>query len=915
MARKSDISLRLTTQGKEDLKRALRETGEEGRKMADQLDRAGKKGSRSLKAIDETAKEARGGLEGLTQELGPLGAGLRALGPLGLAAGASAGALALGFGAAVRIGKEAVDTFAEIGNSADRMGLAVETSQALTAEFAAQGIEISRLDTGMAALAERQAQIADEQGELYSRLKDTNPELLAQLQGLESNEDRLRAVTKALQEAETQTDRNRIAYAAFGEAGRDILRVLMATEGGIDGLIDKGKELGLVMDEDLIRRSQTLSTEFDITAKVLDLQLKAAFVDFGPVALQMVTWLADIASMANRVADNFRDAADRSSEFNQDKLIELGDSIARRAGGGDPYADAMRTGRELRLSDFDTKGMRHGNIRNLKEDIEAFNALFVIEMKKSAEAARAQFNQSLKGLGSEALRAELDAIQKQIDTFDEAASVSLAARFEREGIDPSSRTDEANRIREDDAYARLQRGRDLADRKDVVEELLAAAEAREAHTDSINAERAAKEAAAEADRKAKEDAQKLLALQREAAAVLGELGDYTEMLADKEQRLKEMVDAKLISQEQADKALQAYSDEIKGVTEAVSRWTDVVSSGRSPVEGLREQVKGLKSDLKDKLISLELYTAAYQALKKAIKEAEKAEREATDEFKGAADIKRQLAEAAAARMSFDESLAAERARVKDLVKSKELTSAEADDWLELYTKKLREVRREVDLWAEAESILDGVQQGRIRTIEDVGRALAATLLKIIQASAQAEAAAGTSQGFGSFLSNVFGRMAGMFGFGGGGGGGGSAAATSGPAATVPSHSGSVVGTPARERRPASMRLAGDERVRVVRANQEIVTDADRRKLIEYIEGTQRPPPPAAGAMAMRVAPLDINLVTRDESGGRASVTAQRTGQGGLDLKVVFRDEVRGMAGRGELDDALQGRGFRKDAPR
>ncbi len=911
MARKTDINLRLTTSGKEDLKRALRETGEEGRRMADQIDRAGKKASRGLKAVDDTAGEVRGELEGLTQRLGPAGAGLRALGAGGIAAGAAIGGVALAFGAAVRVGKEALDTFAGIGNEADRLGLATETFQAVTAEMEGQGISVSRLETGMAALAERQSQIIDGQGEMVARLKDTHPELLEQLANLDSQEDRLRAVTKALEQAESATERNRIAYAAFGEAGYDLQRVLLSNEGGLDGLIAKGRDLGLVIEEDLIRRSQTLSTEFDVTAKVLDLQLKAAFVDFGPVALEMVRMLADVAAMANRVADGFRNADERSSGFNQGRMADLARSISQRSGlGMEEIRTAAATGRELSIDDVDTGGMRRGVVQDLRSDIEELNRIAAIELSRTLTDFEVSYRRQLAGQSSDALKAELQEVEQYIGEVRSRYDELLQDRLGREGLGAGDGSDRARQITGENEARYAQSVREAEVQKRVIETLIETAEAREldrreteAARDAIEAEAAAK---AEADRQQRES----LALRREAITVLAELGDYTIALAEKEKRLTEMVDADLITAEQRDAALKSYRDGITGVTEAVERWTGVAEQGRSPTQTLQAEIDDLNAAFEAGKIDVDLYVAAHKALAKALGEARKQSREATEEFKQAEIIRRDIEQARVARLSLTEQMAEERTRVQGLVDKGELTPEEATVWLDLYEEKIRSLRGELDLWAEAESILDGVQQGRIRTIEDLGRALLATLAKVIQQAAMAQAQLG-GQGIGEFLGGIMNSVLGSFGFGGSAGGGSGSGPTTGPSQTVPSHSGSIVGQPHGELRSMSRGMAGDERLRLVRVGQEIVPAGDRQRIIDYItkggSGADGPPP-AAGAMAIQRVKIDMDIRTE---GGRASVEKRQRADGGFDVKVMLRDEVRGMVGRGELDDTLVDRGFPK----
>ena len=293
--RRQDVVLRLTTKGREEVVAALKSIGGEGEKAAKQLERASKPASRGLKAIDSAAGDARDGLNDMAQRAGPVGRALGHLGPGGLAAAAGIGAIALALGGALRISREAVAAFDEIGKRADTLRLSTDGFQALTLAANEEGIAFEKIETGVRALTERQSQLTKGQGELYSRLKDTHPELLKQLAALDSNDDRLRLITQALKNANSETERNTIAYAAFGEAGLEVARMLERQEGGYDGLLDRSREMGIV-EEEAIRRAETYAGEMGELARQIDVNLKQAFVDLAPVMIEAYEFAADVSS-------------------------------------------------------------------------------------------------------------------------------------------------------------------------------------------------------------------------------------------------------------------------------------------------------------------------------------------------------------------------------------------------------------------------------------------------------------------------------------------------------------------------------------------------------------------------------------------------------------------------------------------
>lgn len=886
-----EVALRLTTKGEDKPLKAIRDIGADGKKVGVILDRAGKQAGRGLKAIDEGAKAAKGGVEDLANRTGALSGPLKALGPIGVGAAAGIAGIFIGLQAAVRVGKEAVSTFAEIGKTAERLGIAAESYQALTAEAEAQGVANTQLETGLRALQERQSQIIAQQGELYTRLKDTNPELLTQLQALDNNEDRLRAVSKALGEAKTETDRLRIAYAAFGESGAEVSRVLLATDGDMDKLIDKGKALGLVIDEDLVRNSEALAVEMDVAAKVLDLQLKQAFIDFAPAALDMLRWLGDLAREARDFAEAFRDASDRTDDFRERQLQRQSALFVRRGASESRIRDAQQGGAPLTLDDFPDSFRKL--LPGLQRDIDAFNEAVTLSIRSSMQDRVEEYGRSLAGMTTEALTAELDRIEAQIEERQQSG-----AGLRIGGVDLS------------DA------GIELEAQRAQVRALKEGATAREAAAiatrKQLEAEQKLKDQKAAADKAERER----LALRRQAATLLAELGDATLALAIKEEELTKQVAANFITQEQADQALTVYRDKLTGVTEATERWMDVVEGSRTEVQTVEKAIQDLNDDLAKGVFgeaaeSAELYIAALKALTEALNLAKEAEKEATDEFKAAAEIRDKLAEVRRAAMTDQELLAAEEERVRQIVESGNLSREEATEYLRAYSEELRKARGQVSLLERAESLLDGIMNGRIKTTEDLGRAISAMIIDLVRQYALAQAQMGGGQGFGGFLQGVLGGI-----FGGGGVNPSGVPPITNSHAVPVGHTGHIIGMGARESRMGGMRIGSHERLVVGQVGEEIVPANDRAAIIDHIRSVgDRNGMPSAAAISGPI-PLAINLnINQSGGGGDAEVSAGQSGENSFDIDVFFRDRIRGAASEGALDGALEGRGFVRQARR
>lgn len=310
----ADIPVRVGMEGDELVSRDMRKLGEAGEEVGTKLKRAGKKGSGGLKLIDGAARDVNAKMQSMAGQLPVIGGGLSALGPVGVAAAAGVAGAAFAFKKMVDVGVEAVAMFADIQRQADTFGASTNVFQSLQFLEADQALDASKLDSALRGLAAGASQARAETGALYSGLKDSHPDLVAAISSTSSFDSQLGLVSIALEGAADQTERNQIAIAAFGESGLDVARALGEYEGGLQGVVDAAREAGLVIDADLIARSRDIQREFDLAARVTDLQLKEAFVDLAPVALAAAEGLADAASAMADFVDARRSLGNRTRD-------------------------------------------------------------------------------------------------------------------------------------------------------------------------------------------------------------------------------------------------------------------------------------------------------------------------------------------------------------------------------------------------------------------------------------------------------------------------------------------------------------------------------------------------------------------------------------------------------------------------
>jgi hypothetical protein len=308
---KKGIVLRLSTEGADTVKRALRELGDDGKDALAKIERSAKTVPPHLRLVDTTAKGVKAEVTSMAGRAGLAGQALSALGPAGVAGAAGLAAVGLGLGAALRIAREATDQFAEIGAAAQQAGLSTDDFQKLGFVASQNEVAVEALTDGMKELQLR----ADEfittgkgsAAEAFQRIGFSASDLATRLK---NPTELLGEIIRRSEQLSTSA-RIRVFDEIFGGTGGEQF-VRIATQGAAayEALIQKAEEYGLVVNREVIRNAAKASAELDLASKVIDINLKQAFVDLAPVLVFAAERFGSIARSVNDMVDSFR-AIDR----------------------------------------------------------------------------------------------------------------------------------------------------------------------------------------------------------------------------------------------------------------------------------------------------------------------------------------------------------------------------------------------------------------------------------------------------------------------------------------------------------------------------------------------------------------------------------------------------------------------------
>lgn len=311
-----NINVRFTVQDAETVKEALDSLGKDGQAALAKLNAAGQQPSQGLRAISDVMADLKDRAVGLAVPLGPLGSGLIAMGPAGLAAAAGIGATVTAIKSMIDQANGLAEWAQQVRDLADVSGLSTTQIQGLTEAGAAFGLTTDTIGRDVERFSVQLDQVHQSTGKLYQSVEQINPALAQQMASTRDTASAWNLLSQAYSQATNAAQRSALTNAAFGRGG--------AASGLLLGAGDLDSLTASINGVDVATRAQidhwaTLKAEIEaassaaqrnfaslFTSSVLEaelqfydtmLELTRLLKEFQPPA-----WLSAIGSAAGVVA-------------------------------------------------------------------------------------------------------------------------------------------------------------------------------------------------------------------------------------------------------------------------------------------------------------------------------------------------------------------------------------------------------------------------------------------------------------------------------------------------------------------------------------------------------------------------------------------------------------------------------------
>lgn len=222
------------------------------------------------------------------------------LGALGKVAGTAAGAAALVGGAFIAAAKTAIDFASSIQDAAAAAGLSVETYQALRNEAGLAGVRQEEFASAMSRATKVIGDAASGNAAAAETFAKLGIGVRTAAGEVRPTEDVIRDLSDRIAAMGSQAEKSSAAAAIFGRsAGPALVPMLEQGSAGIDSFIASGKEMGLVLSEELIRKGDDAGDKLDILSNTIQTTFAGALLEVAPLVSEMATDLAEAAVAAS----------------------------------------------------------------------------------------------------------------------------------------------------------------------------------------------------------------------------------------------------------------------------------------------------------------------------------------------------------------------------------------------------------------------------------------------------------------------------------------------------------------------------------------------------------------------------------------------------------------------------------------
>jgi lambda family phage tail tape measure protein len=265
-----------------------------------------------MKSAGDIADRQVSSIEDRFASANPTFSGIKALIPAALVTGAIASI------------KAVVDALAELGDKATDTRLPVEELQALSTgaqQARVSGDELSKMLTTFTDVSKKST---DDGKDFYKALQNIGSGFVEAFKNAPSQSERLKILSKAMGSTTDEVKRAQLGLTAFGSDSERVTGFVASLNSQMDSLIKQADDLGIKIDEGMVKQAQTAQTKLTSLARVIGAELTTAIGSLIPAIVEVLPYMEKLGSL---LLDSLASFASPASRPTSTLERELDDSV------------------------------------------------------------------------------------------------------------------------------------------------------------------------------------------------------------------------------------------------------------------------------------------------------------------------------------------------------------------------------------------------------------------------------------------------------------------------------------------------------------------------------------------------------------------------------------------------------------
>ena len=256
-----------------------------------------------------------------------------------------------------------------IGKTADKLGISTKALQEYRFAAEQSGVNTKTLDMGMQRFTRRVAEAQQGQGELKQSLIDAGIALRDSSGNVRSSEAILYDYADAIKNAENKQERLRLAFKGFDSEGAALVNLFKRGADGVKEYRNQAEELGIVVEDDLIRKSEDAADRMNILSRVIDSKLTIAVAENAKEIEAMTEKLIGFVRIAAQAPDFIKYLAESFAAMvhGPADITRINDKIA-------DLRENIKKLSEARIGDDWSKGIFTAGDESLERKIQVLGA-------------------------------------------------------------------------------------------------------------------------------------------------------------------------------------------------------------------------------------------------------------------------------------------------------------------------------------------------------------------------------------------------------------------------------------------------------------------------------------------------------------------------------------------------------------